>query len=617
MRRRVERVDFVVLPDHPATTGIAGRLATASLRTLHHDSGRPWIVGQWRDDELTLARAGATRVALLGRTTASEEWLAGRLSRVRTRADLDSLASDVPGCVHLVGSVDGHIRAQGSLASAYRIFHAVVEGVTVAAARPDHLVRLTGATLDDRLLALCLLAPYARPPWPVGERCLWRGVHLVPPGHWLGLDPAGAHRVVRWWSAPGPVMSLAEGAALVRARVFEAVQARAAGGARLTMDLSGGMDSTSLCYVAHRSGLPFTTLHHCTTDPVSQDAAWAERCRRDLTSAAHLVVPGGSLAGAYADSVLAPPPARLEGPATQIHQGTIMQIADLLARSGGERHLRGDGGDELFKLHLTGAAAQIRRHPVRHWRSVLRFRARNRYSPPATVRSLRGPGSYRDWLRRKGQELSLPFDGRVRTEWDLPLRMPPWATPDAVTTVMDLYREAVGADPHPMVDDAGDNEIFRLLQISGETARQCTDVNRRLGVTYEVPYVDDRVINAVLSIRPGERAAPGVNKPVLTAAMRGVVPEDVLTRTDKSNGNREAYDDLRRNRDRLVEMCDDPLLAGRGLIDADRLRPIALGMHADLKPLVALGPTWCTEMWLRGLAAARSEGLDAQAMAND
>jgi asparagine synthase (glutamine-hydrolysing) len=594
---------FVVLPDHPAAVDIAIKMAENHPQVMYHESGRPWIIGSWADDDIVVAAAGTRRLALVGRTSVREEQLLSRLPQLRSATDVDSLSRELAGCAHLIYSSDAEVHVQGTLADVCRVYFATVEGVTVAADRPDELARYKGASLDERLLPLYLLAPYAWLPWPLSERCLWQGVQKVAPAHRLTLEATGGHRIRRWWFPPEPAMSLEEGSASVRSALIEAVRARVdeAGSAGISIDLSGGMDSTSLCYVANHLNIPFSTIHFQGADPSNKDSEWAERCRGDLVTANHLVMPYESVPGAYAESVSLPPEPRSEGPTSIIHPSTIAFIAKHVSQLGARRHLRGDGSDELFRRAMVSTAAMIRRHPVRHWRYLLKLKARGRWNVSTTLRNVRSPGSYRSWLRRTARDLTADFGRRSGAGWELPLRMPPWAAPEAVAAVRSLLLEAASNDVQPLIPDPAQNEMIRLAQLNGEAMRQQSHVGRQFGVSFEAPYVDDQVIEAALAIRPEAKVVEGANKPILAAAMKGIVPQDVLGRRDKSYANRDLYLMLRRNREFLVAMCDEPELARYGLVDADALRRIVLGMHPDLKAMNQFGPTWGVEMWLRGL----------------
>ncbi len=76
-------------------------------------------------------------------------------------------------------------------------------------------------------------------------------------------------------------------------------------------------------------------------------------------------------------------------------------------------------------------------------------------------------------------------------------------------------------------------------------------------------FLDDRVIEACLAVRPGERVSPGRYKPVLGAAMCGIVPEECLRRSNKATASM----DVRTLLDGGEETDADAALPGEFAID--------------------------------------------------
>lgn len=280
-------MEFVVLPDCPAGAAAAGRLR--ATRRVDHASGRPWIVGDWPEAEAVVVEAGPRRMVVLGRTRLHETAATAALGRLRSLHDVDAIASRLPGAVHLAVSLDGRTRVQGSVVGVRQIFTAVVDGVTVAASGVEPLLRLTGAGLDETALAARLLAP-GGPPWPLAQRPVRRGVEALTTGHWLELDPDGRARQIRWWELPEPALTLSEGAAAVRAALDDAITTRVAAGGTLSADLSGGLDSTSLCFLAHAAGADLVTYHVMPIDSANADTMWAHRAAECLPAARHHAV---------------------------------------------------------------------------------------------------------------------------------------------------------------------------------------------------------------------------------------------------------------------------------------------------------------------------------------
>lgn len=590
---------FIVLPDHPAAAGLRKRLpADESAVLAEHDSGRPWLVGRRELPDVTAASVGANRLVLIGAAGVTVDRLTVLLRAVRSVSDLDSLLPRVPGCYHAVASIGGQVRFQGTLSTACHVFYAKTGGVTVGADRPQALVALTGASLDEELLALQLLAPYG-PPWPLSDRPVWRGVQSPPSGHYLRLDSQATAHLVRWWSPPEPHVPLAVAAPRLQEALIAAVDARFSRDRLVSADLSGGMDSTSLCYLATRRGDSISTIHYESVDPANADLDWATRCQADLPRSRHVVVPPQAQPGPYAELVGEDPEPDLEGPLSLIRRVTVEHSAQLASSLGARRHLLGIGSDELFRPGLMCLHGAVRQQPLRSLRQTRAVRSMRRLGWGAMLRALGGIGSYPRWLAQVGTELTAERRWVAETGWEVVPKMPPWATPAAVDTARRLLSKSAAEDPSPLARLPVQHQMIRLTQVNGTTIRRGSRVGARFGVTFHAPFLDDQILQSALSIRLADRMAVGWAKPVLAAALRGAVPEALLARRNKGDRSPELYVSLRRYRAELDSLCGDSILVRMGLVDEAALRAVVFGMHPDARPMMSFDPTLMCELWLR------------------
>jgi hypothetical protein len=86
-------------------------------------------------------------------------------------------------------------------------------------------------------------------------------------------------------------------------------------------------------------------------------------------------------------------------------------------------------------------------------------------------------------------------------------------------------------------------------------------------------------------------------------ALKGILPESVRQRMCKGNGNPAIVEGLRRSRDWRDYLCDSPMLAEHGIVDAEEwrraVRQASVGHTRDDKFfLAAIG----VEAWLKQLA---------------
>ncbi len=142
------------------------------------------------------------------------------------------------------------------------------------------------------------------------------------------------------------------------------------------------------------------------------------------------------------------------------------------------------------------------------------------------------------------------------------------------------------------------------MRFVSRLTRQLGQMAARIGVTLAAPYYDDRVIEAGLAVRPQERITPWRYKPLIVEAMRGIVPDQSLTRQTKANGSCDEDPGLRRHRADLLALWEDSRLARLGLIDADALRELCTRPIPPNLQLGVLYQTVACEVWLR--AADRS-----------
>jgi asparagine synthase (glutamine-hydrolysing) len=147
--------------------------------------------------------------------------------------------------------------------------------------------------------------------------------------------------------------------------------------------------------------------------------------------------------------------------------------------------------------------------------------------------------------------------------------------------------------------DRARHQALASLVFEGTTVRQVNTALAGTGITWDAPFLDDRVVEAALATRIDQRLLGGRFKPLLTTAVRGLVPADVLDRRDKGEFSAEAFRGLARNRARILELCEDSRLARLGLIDPVAFRAAVLNPGPMSHHLMPIDTTVGCESWLR------------------
>ncbi|MCF2436414.1 asparagine synthase-related protein [Streptomyces thinghirensis] len=350
----------------------------------------------------------------------------------------------------------------------------------------------------------------------------------------------------------------------VREALFDAVAARTANEKVVSADLSGGLDSTSLCFVADRPrrhgpghlALRGTRRPGRGPSPRPPGGGGTARAR-------HVVVPPTETPDWYAP--FEHTPHDREGPLMFVRaRATVEHQAALVASLGARRHLQGVGGDELFLPGTMCLHGLLRRDPAAALPHVRALRSKRRWSMATTARTMAAAPSYRRWLATEADELSADRAWGSGAYWEVSAKLPPWITPDAASTVRRLMREAIAAGPEPLAALPVQHEMIWINRINGTVMRRNSSIGAHAGVSFHAPYTDDRVLEAVLSVRLADRVAEDRLKPVLARALDGVVPAEILRRTGKDDASPTLFSGLRRRRGELLDFAENTRLAGMG-----------------------------------------------------
>jgi asparagine synthase (glutamine-hydrolysing) len=125
------------------------------------------------------------------------------------------------------------------------------------------------------------------------------------------------------------------------------------------------------------------------------------------------------------------------------------------------------------------------------------------------------------------------------------------------------------------------------------------------------PFLDRRIVTLSLGIQSVFRQDPGRQKPILTEALKNVLPEKILTRRQKGHYNEAYFTGLARNRESIEKMIEQSPAGEMGLLDkatlVDHLRQAALGVEHCAGGAVRLDLTLALLRWLSREAEWRKQ----------
>jgi asparagine synthase (glutamine-hydrolysing) len=410
-----------------------------------------------------------------------------------------------------------------------------------------------------------------------GGQAPFNEVDTVEPGSLLVLGPTAV--ATERWHVPAPPTTLEQAGPGFAAALGEGVAARCPPGARLAADVSTGVDSTAILALAAQSIDPGERLIALTSI--------SDRDERDLDLAAaiapthpnvdHELLDDGRAAAYFRDLDQLDRLPATDLPCRGIPvMGAARTRLERAAERGATDYLTGYAGDNILSVQrrlpaliatrgrraaLTPAiqlaserrgsataavAAVLRRHPVdrarslRHTAGVIRAGGLD----PA-----REPTAFRDGVD--------PVS---------PTCASGWLTTGAADVIADWFdREAEacpqGHDPEAACDWQGLRDVVSTLAC-------LRNLGATLGVEVHLPFTDDAVLSVweALSFR---REPPETFKPLVTVAMRGIVPHAVTGRRRKDNLGVDYTHDLglRINRDGLWQVFDSSILIDRRIFD--------------------------------------------------
>ncbi|HVG98190.1 MAG TPA: asparagine synthase (glutamine-hydrolyzing) [Chloroflexota bacterium] len=374
------------------------------------------------------------------------------------------------------------------------LYYARVDGVLAVASEIKAFFALPGFRVDVDPEALVEYFTFQN---ILSDRTLFRGVRLLPPGATLTVRPDGTTAIERYWQfqfAPGADRGEAYYVSGVRERFEEAVRRQLMSDVPVGSYLSGGMDSGAICAVASRQ-IPhlhtftggFNTAGVAGDEALSDERAAAESMAVAMgTEHYQMLVQPGDMPRVMPDLIWHLEDLRV---GSSYHNYYVARLASRFVKV----VLAGAGGDELFGGYP--------------WRY--------RHAAPATGRA--------DFERRYAAFWSILLPDAARTAFfggTLAAVARGFSATEAVSDVM------AGAAAESPLDLALTFEARSYLQ-------GLFVVEDRLSMAHSlesrVPFLDNDLVDFACAIPAHHKVGDGSSKRVLRAAMRGLIPDHILT----------------------------------------------------------------------------------------
>lgn len=355
-------------------------------------------------------------------------------------------------------------------------------------------------------------------------------LHLLP-GHLLevGLRTGQLSEPRPWWSpsiAERSGLSFAQATEMVRECFLDNIRLHLRSDVPLGAALSGGIDSSAVvCAMRHvEPELPINTFSYIARGSLVSEESWVDRVNQHVNAIPHKVVVSAAELADDLDEMI-----RAQGEpfgSTSIY--AQYRVFKLAREQGVTVTLDGQGADEMLAGYSGYPGQRIRSlvekgsfaeawHFLDEW---ARWPGRSRLQGVKRAVAEMTQGPLYDALRRLNGNRTLPA----------------WINPDSLEE-----RGIIRRYPRLRSDsgEAGRRLVAELalsLNRRGLPAllRHGDRNSMRFSVESRVPFLTLELVELLLSLPEAYLISPrGETKHVFRAAMRGIVPDDVLDRRDK------------------------------------------------------------------------------------
>lgn len=469
------------------------------------------------------------------------------------------------------------------------------DGTFAFASELKALVRLPGVS---RELDLAALDGYLALQYVPGPRTALRGVHKLPPGHFLVADAEG-ERIERYWQLAPVQETLSEPEWLerVRATVTEAVRKRLVADVPLGALLSGGIDSSIVvALMAQLQPEPVRTF-----SVGFADARYDERSYARLVAERYGTVHEEVLVEPDAADLLPKLAASYDEPFGDSSALPTYLVSEV-ARRDVTVALVGDGGDEAFggyeRYRAHALAARLDRLPT----AVLRAGARSLRALPAGRRELRAPAVRA--ARFLDTAAAAPADryGRLMEIFPAALRRALW-TDEALAQIGTPPSTGDLLGPPSAPGITGLQLLDIATYLPGDLLYKVDIASMACSLELRAPFLDQDVLALGLGLPDSLKAGSARGKIALRRAFAADLPQEILGRGKRGFGVPVS----RWFRTELRDLAGDVLLGGRassrGLFRRPALEQL-LADHVDGRADhgARLWSLLMLELWQRGYA---------------
>lgn len=397
---------------------------------------------------------------------------------------------------------------------------------------------------------------------------------------------------------------ISEVAVELRQNVKDVLQKNLGKQIRISADLSGGLDSTSLCYFCKDLGVELNTIFLSPEDGADSDAIWSERASKEV-SAEHTVLPYSSTITLNSLNPLDIYKALPFGPSESFRYISLARkIIEIGLKNDIGMHINGHGGDELFGPLSTMAWSLYHSNYPNRIKNLYGFARLNKFNLFKFFKSLVDNESLSDNLRcLECREIEqIDFDIKYSSQW-----VPKPSVANFVTqTARDLITSCASSYAEQNIEPYSDDKsIHRILEEVEAHSLLQRDLNAMVpndkSFRFLSPYTAYDIVESAIQYNIDERFNAKVTKPMLAEIRSKSMSLEYFKRRDKGEYTKSTFTEYNNRKNMLQKIFSEECLIYKlGLVDKRKLLQSLNKFSADGEQLENIMRIQIIEYWLRG-----------------
>lgn len=432
------------------------------------------------------------------------------------------------------------------------------------------------------------------------RQSIFQNIQAVPPCHGLLVTQTKNEYQKVWQDEP--IASLEEGSLLFRSALLETVQRRVSNLSHVSLDISGGLDSTPLAILTSkfpylmRSGLTYQSE----SEQEWEDGAIAKEVYENY-DIDPIFVSTDEAPSPYEMLVQAP---LTDEPIPFIHMfAKILYGLSLIKSEGSKLHLTGDSGDNVLKANGHYLIDLLKPTTLPKFAQHLYARSRLRnHSPFKMLKEAIGLKfqGYPQWIRKQAENLlDSNYQHPIISGWSGNPGRFSWISQEQKTIIAEIIDEwAETATPYSKVRSIHSDLVH--LHWNARLARSLSQLGESIDLQVQFPYLDTQIVRICLHIRAEERANPYHFKPLMKKAFQKELPQTLLKRYTKGDYTFDLYKGFQKQSTQLRELWAEMELVKRGIVEKNAWMDVWAKFEMGLPiPLWEFNMTIAYECWLQ------------------